>query len=353
MKSSVLAFVACSLTAATLCAAPPASGFRAGAAMSNITPPLGRPIVGNFIAPLSTNVHDELHARCLVLDDGKTKLALVVLDLLGTEVGMCAEARNLIEKEVGIPSANVLISAVHTHSASSVAGKAPAADQPQYADYRAFVVQRIVDGVRSAANRLRPAQLACLTTQAPEHVFNRRWFLKPGAMPPNPFGGIDQVKMNPAAGSPDLVRPAGPTDPVVSILSLREPGGRPIAVYSAYSLHYVGGVPKGDISADYYGVYCDRLERLLQGDEQDPPMVALMANASSGDINNINFLHRALPRSPTNRSASWPMTWLPRCTRRWPRPSTAIRSPWPPAFGRRSSLVRVLRPSRLPGPRKR
>ncbi|MGI6419076.1 MAG: hypothetical protein ACOX1P_25785 [Thermoguttaceae bacterium] len=298
MKSSVLAFVACSLTAATLCAAPPASGFRAGAAMSNITPPLGRPIVGNFIAPLSTNVHDELHARCLVLDDGKTKLALVVLDLLGTEVGMCAEARNLIEKEVGIPSANVLISAVHTHSASSVAGKAPAADQPQYADYRAFVVQRIVDGVRSAANRLRPAQLACLTTQAPEHVFNRRWFLKPGAMPPNPFGGIDQVKMNPAAGSPDLVRPAGPTDPVVSILSLREPGGRPIAVYSAYSLHYVGGVPKGDISADYYGVYCDRLERLLQGDEQDPPMVALMANASSGDINNINFLHPRPAKKP-------------------------------------------------------
>lgn len=289
MKSSVLALVACALIAETLCAAPPAPGFRAGAATSVITPPLGRPIVGNFIAPLSTNVHDELHARCLVLDDGKTQLALVVLDLLGTEAGMCDEARSLIEKQVGIPSANVLISAVHTHSASSVAGKAPAADQPQYADYRAFVVQRIVDGVRCAANRLRPAQLACLTTQAPEHVFNRRWFLKPGTMPPNPFGGIDQVKMNPSAGSSDLVKPAGPTDPTVSILSLREPDGRPIAVYSAYSLHYVGGVPKGDISADYYGAYCERLERLLQGDGQDPPMVALMANASSGDINNVNF----------------------------------------------------------------
>ena len=104
MKSSVLALVACSLIATTLCAAAPAPGFRAGAATSVITPPLGRPIVGNFIAPLSTNVHDELHARCLVLDDGKTKLALVVLDLLGTEVGMCAETRSLIEKQVGIPS---------------------------------------------------------------------------------------------------------------------------------------------------------------------------------------------------------------------------------------------------------
>jgi len=247
MKSSVLALVACSLIATTLCAAAPTPGFRAGAATSVITPPLGRPIVGNFIAPLSTNVHDELHARCLVLDDGKTKLALVALDLLGTEAGMCAETRSLIEKQVGIPSANVLISAVHTHSASSVGGKAPAPAEPEYENYRAFVVQRIVDGVRCAANRLRPAQLACLTTQAPEHVFNRRWFVKPSAARPNPFGGIDQVQTNPRQGSQDLIKPAGPTDPTVTILVVREPDGRPIAVYSTYSLHYVGGVPKGDV----------------------------------------------------------------------------------------------------------
>ena len=117
-------------------------------------------------------------------------------------------------------------------------------------------------------------------------------------MPPNPFGGIDQVQMNPAAGSPNLVKPAGPTDPVVSILAVRELAGRPIAVYSCYSLHYVGGVGDGDISADYYGVYCQRLERRLQGDQQDPPMVALMANGTSGDVNNINFLHPRPPKRP-------------------------------------------------------
>ena len=129
-------------------------------------------------------------------------------------------------------------------------------------------------------------------------MFNRRWFLKPGTMPPNPFGGIDQVKMNPPAGSPNLVKPAGPTDPTVSILAVREPDGRPIAVYSCYSLHYVGGVGHGDISADYYGMYCQRLERLLHGDQQDPPMVAMMANGTSGDVNNINFLHPRPPKKP-------------------------------------------------------
>ena len=286
MKHHLLAIGFCLLNALLLSAAEPV--FRAGAATGNITPPLGRPIIGNFVAPTATNVHDELHARCLVLDDGKTKLALVTLDLLGTDTGTCVEARSLIEKETGIPAANILISGVHTHSACAYSGTMPAAG-PQYDNYHSLVVQRIVDGVKCAVHRLRPAQLACLTTQAPEHVFNRRWFMKEGTVPPNPFGGIDKVKMNPPSGSPNLVEPAGPTDPTVTILALREPDGRPIAVYSAYSLHYVGGVPKGSISADYYGVYCDRLEQLLGSDEQAPPMVAMMANASSGDINNVNF----------------------------------------------------------------
>ncbi len=54
--------------------------LRAGAATSNITPPLGEPIVGNFKTPAATHVHDELHARCLVLDDGTTALAFAICD---------------------------------------------------------------------------------------------------------------------------------------------------------------------------------------------------------------------------------------------------------------------------------
>jgi hypothetical protein len=285
--------MACLMGSTLLAAAPPPTGFRAGAATSNVTPPLGSDIIGGFVPFPATNVHDELHARCLVLDDGQTKLALVVLELLGIDYCVSQEARKLIEQEAAIPASHVLISAVHTHSAASALG-VPIATRfvfPQKADeYQRFVARRIADGVKCAVNRLRSAQLGFTTAQAPEHVFNRRWFLKPGTVPPNPFGGIDQVKMNPPGGSPNLVKPAGPTDPMVSILAVREPDGRPIAVYSCYSLHYVGGVGHGDISADYYGMYSKRLERLLRGDEQDPPMVALMANGTSGDVNNINFL---------------------------------------------------------------
>jgi hypothetical protein len=94
------------------------------------------------------------------------------------------------------------------------------------------------------------------------------------------------------------VKPAGPTDPVISILAVREPNGRPIAAFSAYSLHYVGGVGPGHISADYYGMYCRRLERLWGQEHQDPPAVAMMANGTSGDVNNINFLHPRPAQGP-------------------------------------------------------
>ncbi len=265
--------------------------FRAGAATSNITPFLGGTVIGGFVGFPAKHIHDELHARCLVLDDGQTKLALVVLDVLGIHPTVSSEARKLIQQKVGLPPDRVLISAVHTHSACSALSQVSYKSDTAMNDYQTFLVHRIADGVKNAVNNLRPAQMAYVAAEAPEHVFNRRWFMKPGKMPPNPFGTIDQAKMNPPAGSPDLAGPAGPTDPTVSVLAFREPDGRPISVFASYSLHYVGGVGPGHISADYYGMYCNELARLLKAERQDPPFVALLANGTSGDVNNINFLN--------------------------------------------------------------
>ena len=122
VRKYLLGIVACFMSTTLLAAAPPATAFRAGAATSNITPALGSAIIGGFLPFPATNVHDELHARCLVLDDGKTKLALVVVDLLGIHYNVSHEARKLIEQESGIPTTNVLISAIHNHSAASALG---------------------------------------------------------------------------------------------------------------------------------------------------------------------------------------------------------------------------------------
>ena len=273
--------------------------FRAAAATSNLTPAIGGDIIGGFSPAPSKHIHDELHARCLVLDDGRTKLALVVCDLLGVHKLISDEARRIIEEHTGIPRANVLISATHTHSASSALGSDRYKYDPEMDDYQKFVARRIADGVQRCVNTLRPAELAYGTVDIPEHVFNRRWFLRPGTMPENPFGGTDMVKMNPGAGNPNLVEPAGPTDPTVSFLAVREPGGKPIGLFAAYSLHYVGGVGSADVSADYFGIFSEQMKTLMTPDRQDPPYVAMMANGTSGDINNTNF------RNPRGRQGPY------------------------------------------------
>lgn len=275
--------------------------FRAGAATSNITPELGDEIVGGFLPIPSTYVHDELQARCLVLDDGRNKVALVVCDLLGVHRSVCREAAKLVEEATGIPPSHLLISATHTHSATSAIGGFPRGyySDVELTEYQRFVARRIADGVRRAVHVLRPAEVAFGAVDAPEHVFNRRWFLKEGTMPVNPFGKTtERVKMNPGGGSPNLVEPAGPTDPAVSFLAVREAGGRMLSVYSAYSLHYVGGCGDGHISADYYGVYCEALKKLQKGAEDGPPFVAMMANGTSGDVNNINFTNPRPRKEP-------------------------------------------------------
>ena len=288
MKTRTRCVVAALLSVLVLTQSATAGPLKAGAATSNLTPPLGDNIIGGFVPFPATHVHDDLHARCLVLDDGTTKLAIVVCDLLGIHRSVSEEARKLIQEKTGIPPACVLITATHTHSATSALGDR-AKPEPELNDYQRFIVRRIADGVTSAVNNLKPAQLGIGSVEVPEHLFNRRWHMRPGTMPPNPFGTQDLVKMNPPGGSPNLVEPAGPIDPVISLISVRDATGKPLSVFATYSLHYVGGVGNGHISADYYGVFCTRLGQLLQTEQQDPPFVALLANGTSGDINNINF----------------------------------------------------------------
>lgn len=269
--------------------------LRAGAATSNITPPLGEPIVGGWNSPPATHVHDELHARCLVLDDGRTRLAIVLCDNVGISRDVLDAARSMAEGSTGIPGDHVLIASTHTHSATPARGADRLAKAGELGGYPGFLARRIADGIARASNNLEPARIGWGAVDVPGQVFNRRWFLKPGRTLPNPFGGTDRVVMNPRRGDPDLVEPAGPTDPEVSFVSLQAADGRPIALLANYSLHYVGGVPGGHVSADYFGVFADRIGELLGAEGQDPPFVGILSNGTSGDINNIDF------RSPGER----------------------------------------------------
>lgn len=269
--------------------APAAKVFRAGAAMSNVTPPLGELIVGGFNPVPSTHVHDELHARCLVLDDGTTRLAIVVCDNVGIPREIFDAAKRIIQSETGLPSTHVLMAATHTHSATSLRGPNRLLPFDSFNEYQRFYIRRIADGVRRAINQLQPAQIGWGAVDEPSQLFNRRWLMSDEKELRTPFGGVDKVRMNPPRTSPHLVKPAGPTDPQVSFLSVQSKTGRPIALFANYSLHYVGGVAGTDISADYFAVFADRIGQLLATDRLNPPFVGILSNGTSGDVNNIDF----------------------------------------------------------------
>jgi hypothetical protein len=270
--------------------------FRAGAAASNITPRLGVSVNGYFNDRIATHIHDELHARCLVLDDSQTRLVIVVCDSCMIPRAVMDAAKELIQQRAGIAVDHVLISATHTHTGPTCVS---IFQSDADADYAKFLATRIADGVQRAVNNRAPAKIGWGVGREPNQVFNRRWHMKPGTIPVNPFGDTnDLVKMNPPVESPNLVEPAGPTDPDVSIVAVQSPQGRPIAVLANYSLHYVGTSRGNDISADYYGAFCNRIQQLLGADQLDPPFVALLANGTSGDINNINFRQKSPSRQP-------------------------------------------------------
>lgn len=261
--------------------APPV--FKAGAATSNITPPLGMEIVGNFAPrPIATHVHDELHARCLVLDDGTTKLVFVVADTISLARDVWDEAKQQIKAATGIPAANLMFSGTHTHSSvAALSNKGTA-----LMNYRELLISRIVDGVRRALNNLEPARIAWGSGRLPQWVFNRRFLLKDGGTEINPFGGRDRAVMNPGSGlRARLLEPAGPTNPEVYCLSVQAADGRQIALLANYWLHYVGGVPREHLSADYFGEFCRRIEKALGQDDGHPPCVGLLANGPCGDVN--------------------------------------------------------------------
>lgn len=275
--------------------------LRAGAATAVITPALGVSLCGSMTGRAAEHIHDELHTRCLVLDNGETRIALVVLDLIAATKDWLGEIKHQIHGFTGIPLANILISCTHTHSGPVTVTVFQSNTEKAYL---AWAGSRVVDCVRGAVTRLQPARIGWANAREDRVVFNRRYFMKAGTKLPSPFPGImDRVKTNPGELNPAIDKAAGPIDPDVTVLALQKathPAGQPLALFASYALHYVGRNPGTDVSADYFGAVCERVTELTGGPRRDPkqPFVALLANACFGDINNIDVTRRLRPPYP-------------------------------------------------------
>ncbi len=279
---------------------PATAELRAGAAAVDVTPEhLPTVINGSFTAHNATVIGSRLFARALALDDGNTRVALVVVDSCMLPRDLIDEAKKLASQRTGLPADRMLISATHTHSAPSAMGALGTDPDPVYP---AFLVKRLVDVIVQATGRLEPARVGFAVADATPLVGVRRWVLRPDKIQLDPFGNPTvRANMHVASVPANATGPTGPVDPDLSIIALQSKTGRPIALLANLGMHYHGvDGTNGQypVSADYFGLFAQRLQAQIAPRDPDgtkPPFVAIMSQGTSGDVWHRDY-ERPLPQ---------------------------------------------------------
>ena len=253
--------------------------FRAGAHAMDITPTWFPVLVnGYFESRTATEANDPLHARCLVLDDGAQQIAIAIVDSCAIPCDLIDEMKKLAAAKTGIPADRILISATHTHFAPSVVS---ALGTPADEKYVKFLPPKVAEGIALAQKNLAPAKVGWAVGQLPELAQSRRWIARPDRMIVDPFGEkATRATMHPGYRNPDFEEPSGPMDPSVSVLAVKSADGKPVALLAAYSIHYVGAPM---LSADYFGVFAEKIAEMVGPGDPQRPFVGMLANGTSGD----------------------------------------------------------------------
>ncbi|MDE2697295.1 MAG: hypothetical protein OXI23_00345 [Gemmatimonadota bacterium] len=244
--------------------------LQAGAATSNITPWLGVTMPGSFHPRYGEDVHDELLAKALVIDNGDVRIAMVTCDLIAVPEAIANAVKARIEERCGISPECVMVNATHTHSGAGVSNLLGMGEDE---GYTTWLPLKVADAVELAIKRMQPARAGFASVMEDRISFYRRWLMKDGT-----------VRMNPGLNNPDLVRPMGEIDPELAMMYVEGVDGTPISVVASFSLHYVGTGSVGEVSADYFGQFFNLMRHYIGGN-----CVPILWNAASGQINNNDY----------------------------------------------------------------
>jgi len=162
--------------------------LKGGCAKVNITSPLGIPLIGSYGKP-SDDILDELYAKSLVLNDGRTTIAIVSVDLLYSPLEEITNPiRKIVKEKIGIPEQNVFICATHTHSGPEVFTRSklrpekevPASEIDQ--SYLQTLIRKTASSVMLAYKNMQESsrkagsqvKIGAAKGQIPEILYNRR-----------------------------------------------------------------------------------------------------------------------------------------------------------------------------------
>ena len=270
------------------------AALRAGAHTTDATPTeLPVLVNGGMRQREVSEVGSRITARAIVLDDGRTQLAMVVVDSCMMPRAFLDEVKVAVNKRTGIRTDKQFICATHTHSAPSCMGALGTSVDPRYP---LLLKRKIIEAIATAQKNLEPAQVGAAVFDANEFTALRRWVLRPDRVRMDPFGNPTmRATMHAGNNWDDVTGESGPEDPDFSLISFQSFQGRPIAVLSNFSMHYFSGV-KG-LNADYFGVFNNRLEMALtlpQNETSHPSFVSALGHGCSGDIWRRDYTKRPL-----------------------------------------------------------
>jgi len=254
--------------------------------------------IRGFLQASSDRVDDPLHARCLVLSDGKETIAIVIVDSCAFSRALCDEIKQLATTDTGIPADRILISATHTHTAPSTMAMCLGCGRDDA--YVEFVPARVARAIAEAHDNLQPAKVGWAAVDGSDFTNCRRWITRSDRMGTDPFGGRTvRAMMHPGYQNPNYVSPAGPIDPwlsLVSVVSAKD--NTPLCVMANLSMHYFGS--GAGFSADYFGEVAGLLEARIGkvGGKRADGFVGIMSQGTSGDLHWMDY---GKPRRGINR----------------------------------------------------
>ncbi|MBT5322487.1 MAG: hypothetical protein HOK62_07815 [Verrucomicrobiales bacterium] len=262
---------------------PVQAALRAGALVVDATPKqLPVHVNGGMRQRKLDEVGSPIKVRAIALDDGKTQLAIVVVDSCMMSRAFLDDAKAAASKKTDIRADRMFISATHTHTAPASMGCLGTDVDPRYP---LLLKRKIIEAIDGAKKNLEPAQVGAVVFDANEYTALRRWVRRPDRIANDPFGN-PTVRANMHAGRnwDDATGESGPEDPDFSLVSFQSLKGRPIAVFGNFSMHYFSGGIKG-LNADYFGLFNDLMITEL-GHKQPgkPAFVSVLGHGCSGDI---------------------------------------------------------------------
>jgi len=218
------------------------SALKVGAAKVNITPSK------NELGPNSLGIHDSVYCRAIVIENGVTSAALITVAGNQNERAWKA-ATERMEKELGIPAENVVLSSTHSHSVGRITA----------------LEEKIFAAAKEAKAKLQPARMGWGTGVS---YINVKRDL------------IDPVTRKWWEG-PDY---DGASDKTVYVITFEALDGTPIALYYNYAMHAVIMGQYDMVSGDVPGATSKYIE-----DSFDNKIVAVWSAGASGDQNPIYF----------------------------------------------------------------